>query len=194
MHPFDDSYKGTPPWDIGRPQREFLSLAESGDVTGDLIDLGCGTGEHSILFASRGHKVLGIDSAPHAIQKARMKAAERGSDAEFLVWDALEMKSIGRKFHAAIDCGLFHVFPDHERRAYVKNLASVVLSGGNYFMLCMSIQEPSDWGGPRRISREEIEESFSAGWRVDYVRPAVIETTFHPEGGKAWFSCITRLE
>lgn len=194
MSSFNDSYRGVPPWDIGHPQREFVRLAESGEVNGDLIDVGCGTGEHALFFASRGHKVLGVDSAPLAIEKARQNATERGSAAEFKTWDALDLASLGRKFQTALDSGLFHVFPDRERKAYVKGLAAVVLPGGKYFMLCFSDKEPLGWGGPRRVSRKEIEESFSDGWRVDYVRPATFESAFHSEGGKAWLSGITRLE
>jgi len=190
---FNDSYRGVPPWDIGRPQREFVKLAESGEVRGELIDVGCGTGEHAIYFASRGHKVLGVDSAPLAIEKARLKAAERGSSAEFKVCDALHMDALDRKFHTAIDSGLFHIFPDRERRAYVRSLAEAVVPGGKFFMLCFSDMEPVDWGGPRRISRGEIEGSFSAGWRVDFVRQATFESTFHQDGGKAWLSSVTRL-
>ncbi len=163
-------------------------------MSGDLIDVGCGTGEHAIFFASKGHRTLGVDSAPLAIEKARRKAAERGSPAEFQAWDALDLASLGRRFHTAVDSGLFHVFPDRERRAYVRSLAAAVLPGGKYFMLCFSDEEPVEWGGPRRVSRVEIEMSFSAGWRVDYVRPATFESAFHSDGGKAWLSSITRLE
>ena len=31
---FDAAYQGTPPWDIGRPQKEFVELA-GGERSGD---------------------------------------------------------------------------------------------------------------------------------------------------------------
>jgi 2-polyprenyl-3-methyl-5-hydroxy-6-metoxy-1,4-benzoquinol methylase len=61
MNFFNESYRGLPPWDIGRPQKEFVALSEKGKVNGDIIDVGCGTGEHAIFFASKGHRVLGVD-------------------------------------------------------------------------------------------------------------------------------------
>ncbi len=64
---FDSAYRGTPPWDIGRPQRELVKLEESGAIVGDVLDAGCGTGENSLFLASRGHKVLGVDSSERAI-------------------------------------------------------------------------------------------------------------------------------
>ncbi len=193
MSMFNDSYKGVPPWDIGRPQGEFVKLAERGEVRGEVIDVGCGTGEHSIFFASRGHDVLGVDSAPLAIEKAKVKAAQLGSKARFLVLDALDLGSLGRRFDAAVDSGLFHVFPDPQRAAYVKSLSQAVKPGGRYFMLCFSDKEPVDWGGPRRVARREIKDSFSDGWYIEYIRPARFESSFHKEGGEAWLSRIRKL-
>ena len=52
---FNEAYRGVPPWDLGRPQPEFARLAISEDLGNEIIDVGCGTGEHAILFASRGY-------------------------------------------------------------------------------------------------------------------------------------------
>ena len=191
---FNEAYRGVPPWDIGRPQGEFVRLAEEGKVMGDIIDVGCGTGENAMMFASKGHKVLGVDSAPLAIQKAIAKAKERKSRAEFMLADALDLPSIARKFDAAIDCGLFHVFSDSERRSFANSLRGVLNPEGVYFMLCFSDREPSDWGGPRRVSKEEIRDTFSSGWRVDWIHAGRFESAYHDEGGLAWLSSITRLK
>jgi SAM-dependent methyltransferase len=190
---FNEAYHGTPPWDIGRPQGEFVRLAEEGTVKGDVIDVGCGTGENAIMFASKGHKVLGVDSSPLAIRKAKAKAKERNSPADFMVADALDLASIGRRFDAAIDSGLFHIFSDRQRGSFAKSLWGVLNPGGMYFMLCFSDREPSDWGGPRRVTKEEILSTFSRDWRVDWIRQARFESQYHDEGGHAWLSSITRL-
>jgi SAM-dependent methyltransferase len=190
---FNEAYRGVPPWDIGRPQGEFVRLAEEGKVKVDVIDIGCGTGENAIMFASMGHKVLGVDSSPLAIEKAKAKGKQRKSPAEFVVANALDLDSIGRKFDAAIDCGLFHVFSDRERGSFAKSLRGVLNPGGVYFMLCFSDREPSDWGGPRRVTKEEIRSTFSSGWRVNWIRPARFESQYHDVGGHAWLSSITKL-
>src|SRR5580658_1179654 len=88
---FDESYAGTPPWDIGRPQPAFCGLAEAGAISGRVLDAGCGTGEHVIMVAQRGLDATGIDSAPSAIEKAQRKAAARGVSARFVVHDALRL-------------------------------------------------------------------------------------------------------
>ena len=87
---FDSAYRGTPPWDIGRPQKEFVELVRRGEITGSVLDIGCGTGEHALFFAGEGYEVWGIDSAPLAIQKAQEKADGRGLQVHFLVLNALE--------------------------------------------------------------------------------------------------------
>jgi SAM-dependent methyltransferase len=144
-----------------------------------------------MLFASRGHRVLGVDFAPRAIEKARAKAAERHSTAEFMVADALTLQSLGKTFDIALDSGLFHVFSDHERVDYVKALGAVLRPRGRYYMLCFSEREP-DWGGPRRIRKEEIVECFSSGWNVESIRPSRFESFDDGGEAEAWFCEISR--
>lgn len=40
-----------------------------------LLDLGCGTGNHTLPLARRGHRVTGIDRSPGMLARARVKAA-----------------------------------------------------------------------------------------------------------------------
>lgn len=191
---FDESYKGTPPWDIGRPQKEFILVEEEGELRGSVLDVGCGTGEHVLFFASRGHKAVGIDSSPRAIQKARQKAGERKiQDATFREANVLNLPDeLNQKFDNVTDCGLFHVFTDEERSQFAKNMHAILCNGGKYFMLCFSDLEPTSWGGPRRVSQEEIRKVFSDGWTINYIKEAYLETNLDFMTGKAWFSSIAR--
>ncbi len=190
---FDAAYEGVPPWDIGRPQREIARLVEEGRISGSVLDVGCGTGEHALLLSQRGHEVWGLDASPRAIRKAKRKRDQRGVACTFIVGDALDLAQFKRTFDAVIDCGLFHVFSDAERPRFAVSLAGVLRPGGVYHVLCFSEEEPTAWGGPRRVTQREIRETFDAGWRIDEIRPAVFETTIHPHGGKAWLASITRL-
>ena len=188
---FDSAYQGTPPWDIGRPQKEFVDLVRRGEITGSVLDIGCGTGEHALFFAGEGHEVWGIDSAPLAIRKAREKAAVRGLPVHFLVLDALELSLLNRKFDTATDSGLFHTLSDEDRPVFVDNLAAILSPAGNYFMLCFSDLEPGGYG-PRRITRGEIRDSFRDGWTINYIRPAVFESRTRADGPRAWLSSISK--
>jgi SAM-dependent methyltransferase len=188
---FDASYAGTPPWDIGRPQPAFLALAEAGAILGRVLDVGCGTGEHTLMAAGMGLEATGIDSAPAAIALAEAKASDRGLTAHFLVHDALQLASLGKQFETVLDCGLFHVLDDDDRRSFVENLRAVIQPGGRYFMLCFSDRQPGSFG-PRRITRDEIRASFAKGWQVDSIEPAKLDTRMGPDGILGWLACITR--
>ena len=57
-----------------------------GPVT--VIDIGCGDGRDSIFFATRGRKVLGLDRARVAVERARERASQAGvAQARFEVCD-----------------------------------------------------------------------------------------------------------
>ena len=188
---FDAFYTSTPPWDIGRPQPAFLALAEAGALRGRVLDVGCGTGEHALMAAGFGLEATGIDTAAKAIALAEAKARNRGLSAHFLVWNALQLASFGEQYDTVLDCGLFHVFDDEDRRSFVDNLAAVTRPGGHYFMLCFSELQPGDVG-PRRVRQDEIRASFASGWQVDSIEPAKIEITMGPDGVRAGLACITR--
>ena len=191
---FASLYSGQAPWDIGRTQKALIDVADR--ITGTLLDAGCGTGDNALYFASRGHKVTGIDFLAEPINRAKQKATERGVTATFLVKDALTLKDWSERFDNLIDSGLFHVFSDDDRRRYVEGLATVVKTGGKLFLLCFSDEEPGTQG-PRRVSRKEIEVAFAEGWSVESIEPTRFEVrpdlkdfTFSESGPKAWFVVV----
>ena len=193
---FESAYAGQAPWDIGRPQKSFVDVADQ--ITGSILDAGCGTGENALLFAKQGHKVTGIDYLAEPIKQAKHKAAERGLIATFLEMDAMSLKDLPEVFDNVIDSGLFHVFSDNDRRRYVDGLATVVKPGGRLFLLCFSDEEPGT-RGPRQVSRKEIDAAFAEGWKVESieptrfeVRPDLKDINFSEGGPKAWFVVVRR--
>jgi cyclopropane fatty-acyl-phospholipid synthase-like methyltransferase len=188
---FDSAYRGTPPWDIGRPQKEFVELVRRGEITGSVLDIGCGTGENALFFAGEGYEVWGIDSVPMPIQKAKEKAAGRGLKVHFLVLNTLDLFKLNRKFDTVTDSGLFHTLSDEDRPVFLDNLAAIMSPAGKYFMLCFSEHEPGGYG-PRRITQGEIQDSFRDGWLINYIRPAVFESHTRAEGSRAWFSSLSK--
>ena len=189
MGGFEEMYAGTPPWDIGRPQPQFVRLEEDGEITGSVLDIGCGTGENALFLAGRGHDVWGIDFAPTAIAKAKAKAKQRDLKATFRVSDALQLQKLGRTFDTVIDSGLFHTFDDRDRVRFPRSLASVLPHGGRYRMMCFSEREPGDWG-PRRVTQAEIRETFAKGWEIESIRAAKFEAIVEGGGAEAWLARI----
>jgi ubiquinone/menaquinone biosynthesis C-methylase UbiE len=188
---FDSSYRDRPPWDLGRPRQQFVELVRQGEITGPVLDLGCGTGENALFFAEQGLEVLGIDFAPRAIRLAEQKAKERGVRVQFRVQDALVLEGLGRTFMTATDSGFFHTLSDRDRPVFARSLAGVLVPGGRYFMISFSDREPPGYG-PRRVSEREIRECFRDGWSVQYILPTVIESAVKDPGPRGWLSLITK--
>lgn len=190
---WDASYRDGPaPWDMGRPQPAIVRLAAMRAFAGTVLDAGCGTGEHALLLASIGLRVLGVDVAETALAIAREKAVRRGLDVEFEVADALRLERLDRTFDRVLDVGLFHTFGADERRAYVAGLAAVTSPGGRVHLLCLSDAE-SDVPVPHPVGEAELRAAFTAPpWRVVSIEPERIETRFAERGVPAWLATIER--
>src|SRR5260370_28159964 len=111
QHPsWNSLYEGSPPWDIGRPQPDFVRLADAGKFHGHVLDVGCGTGEHVMLAASHGAAAMGVDVAELAIARARAKAKQRGISAMFEGGDVLHLARLRREFDLLADSCAVHRF------------------------------------------------------------------------------------
>jgi SAM-dependent methyltransferase len=190
---FEGAYReGDAPWDIGRPQPEVMRLAADGDVVGDVLDVGCGTGENALHLAALGHRVLGVDGSPTAVERARAKARARGLWVPFVVGDAFELGKLRRRFETALDCGLFHVFAPERRRLYAQSLCEVLAPGGTLHLLCFSDEQPPG-PGPYRIAQHEIGDAFRGIFTLTRVRPGRFESTLPTGGARAWVATLVRI-
>jgi SAM-dependent methyltransferase len=193
---WDSSYAGSvpPPWDIGHPQPAFARLAARGALAGQVLDVGCGTGEQTLLAASSGARALGVDLSPLAIERARAKAADRGITARFEVADALSLGDLELTFDTVTDSGLFHVFDDESRVRYVASLASVLRPAGRLYLMCFSDRQPGSFG-PRRVSQDELRAAFGDGWTIIAIEADTFEInpgSFGTVTAQAWLATIGR--
>jgi SAM-dependent methyltransferase len=191
---WDASYRDGPaPWDIGRPQPAIARLASEGGFSGAVLDAGCGTGENTLLVASLGLPVLGVDVAETALAMARKKAVDRVIEVEFAAADAFQLERLGRMFETVLDCGLFHTLEGDERSGYVVSLASVTKRDGTLYVLCFSDDGPDT--GPHPVSEEEVRAAFqrSNGWNLATLMRDRIQTRFHVDGAPAWLATIKRI-
>lgn len=190
---WDDAYAASPHWDLGRPQPAFRALADAGEIRGRVLDVGCGTGEHVLMAAALGLDATGVDFASAALHVAEGKARDRGLAARFLPHDARKLADLGESFDTVLDCGLFHIFGDQDRAAYVRGVRSVLRPGGRYFVLCFSDRQPGD-GGPRRVTRDDIDTAFADGWRIDSVERTTLDSPTRPDGVQGWLVALTTKE
>ena len=156
--------------------------------------MGCGTGENSLFLAQNGFTVTGVDITPTAIRVAKAKAVERKIKVDFRVGNALSLDLKQGQFSNVIDSGLFHTFTDADRPVYVGEIRRVLQIGGNYFMMCFCDKEPTDWGGPRRVSKQEILESFSPSFKINFVREARFATKIQDVGGLTYLTSATKAK
>jgi SAM-dependent methyltransferase len=161
---FDEAYRSrSAPWVIGEPQPAIVELQRAGLICSKVLDVGCGTGEHTILLTRLGYDVLGIDFSPHAVEQARANAAEKGADARFEVADATSLGS-DPGYQTIVDSALFHIFDDADRARYVRSLHAAVVPGGLVHVLALS--DAGRGFGPQ-VSETDIRESFGDGWVLE---------------------------
>lgn len=192
--PWDASYwDGPAPWDFGGPQPAVERVAAAGGFAGTVLDAGCGSGENTLVIASLGLPVLGVDVAETGLKMAREKASERGIAAEFASADALHLERLGRQFETVLDSGLFHTFNTEERQAYAASLASATKYGGTLYVLCFGDEGPDV--GPHPVRQEDLRMAFGpgSGWAIASIVPERVRTVFHDENGApAWLATVKR--
>jgi len=189
---WDQIYASGPRWDTGRPQPAFLALAETGKITGRVLDVGCGTGEHVLMCADLGLEATGLDICATAISAAQQKAHARGLTARFLQHDVRRLAELGQSFDTVLDSGLLvHVIDnDADRTAYLNGLQAIVATGGRYFVVCF--RTPQEASPARHLLLDDITACFARGWRVDATEPVVLDSRIDPDGVPAWLVALTR--
>jgi glutathione S-transferase/SAM-dependent methyltransferase len=191
---FVNAYDGgvPPPWDLGHAQPDLVALFDELSLSGSALDVGCGTGENVLELSRRGLDAWGLDTTPAAIAAAEKKREARGLAAIFVLGDALDLGALHRTFDTVLDCGLFHVLEDEERRRYVRELGHALRPGGRHLMLGFATNTRGF--GPRGYSPEELRAFFAGGFREVLVRPTSFQVTNGAVPQAAWVSVFVRAD
>lgn len=157
---------------------EFL-IRELGMSEGDtVLDIGCGTGRHSVELSRRGFRCTGIDQSPDMLEIARRTAGEAGVEVEFIEGDA-SSTSLDRRFdHAVCICeGAFCLMePGTDPLPYhtgiLRNIHGMLKPGGNLLLNALSAL---------RLIRLSSDEEVASG-KFDPVTTSVMEIHPGPDG------------
>jgi 2-polyprenyl-3-methyl-5-hydroxy-6-metoxy-1,4-benzoquinol methylase len=70
---------------------DFIEKEINYNKTASILDIGCGTGRHSIELSKRGYTVTGIDLSESMLKRARNKASEQNLKIDFQKHDARKL-------------------------------------------------------------------------------------------------------
>jgi len=105
-----------------------------------ILDMGCGTGRHSVELARRGYRMTGVDLSRGMLEQAKMAAAKAGVEIELIQADATEVK-LKPVFDGAICLceGSFGLLgSNHSARdqgyAILRNISDAIKPGGRLIL------------------------------------------------------------
>jgi 2-polyprenyl-3-methyl-5-hydroxy-6-metoxy-1,4-benzoquinol methylase len=136
--------------------QQMLALIESvlGHKPEDrVLDLGCGSGRHSISLAKKGYKnITGVDLSPTLLEVARRTAQEQGLNIRF---EQCDMRHLPAEWQFDLVINLFTSFgyfeTDEENAEVIGSIASKLVPGG--WLVCDFFN--STWLRHNLISHDE---------------------------------------
>ncbi|MBM3701247.1 MAG: class I SAM-dependent methyltransferase [Actinobacteria bacterium] len=122
-----------------------------------ILDLGCGTGRHTIEMAKRGYDVTGVDLSDSQLSRARDKAAKNRLDINFIKQDARNLSFLNEFELVIMICeGAFPLMETDEMNFKIlENAAKSLKENGKLifttlnglFPLCNSIEDFTNSSG-----------------------------------------------
>jgi ubiquinone/menaquinone biosynthesis C-methylase UbiE len=136
--------EGKPGWDDGEQwlawKAEIDGLMDDPGFpkTGALLELGCGAGDASLLFAEKGYQVSGIEISPAAVEWAREKFEGRDQKAELVVGGVTDLGRWGDgTFDIVIDGHCLHCIIGGDRGKVLSETYRVLKPGGLFYVSTM---------------------------------------------------------
>ena len=112
---------------INRLRRKHFSGAR-----GDVLDVGCGTGEN-FEYLNRAATVTALDISSEMIEEARRRQRQLGADIRLLIGDAQELPFAEARFDTVISAFSSCTFPDYA--AAFREMVRVTKPGGRVLLV-----------------------------------------------------------
>ena len=152
---------------------EVLADHAEGLKPGHALDLGCGSGGNAVWLAERGWKVTAVDFSEVAIEKARMRAADRGVEVEFAVSNVTTYQPDGQ--YDLITSFYIQLWPD-QRARMLSTAAEALAPGGRLlFVSHDKSSPPTGWSDEDLASLTTPEEVVSELLGLEIQRAEVVE-------------------
>ncbi|MFK0290581.1 class I SAM-dependent methyltransferase [Streptomyces sp. NPDC090442] len=161
------------PWQLDAPQPLIMELEAAGEITGPVLECGCGLGDNALFLADRGYDVIAFDAAPSAIERSRAKASATGSPATFTVADATDLHGIATPggFRTVVDSAMLHCLDADQRRAYLAGLRRVCAPGARLHVLCFRGELAEHLKMPAKTDEHSLREALRDDWTIRRMEP-----------------------
>ncbi len=158
----------------------FIERALDLPQAGDILDLCCGFGRHSVRLAQRGHRVTGVDLSAYNLAIAAENAAELGVAVDWREADMRDTGLPGTSMDAVINIfSAFGYFDDAGNQRVLDEVARVLRPGGRFLIdlinrdSLMRRFEPHSWAqrhdGSILLQRREFDAATGSNgmhWEV----------------------------
>ena len=118
-------------------QRLFTREESERTAPGKALDLGCGTGIHTVELAERGWAVTGVDSNARAVGRAKRRIAERGLHASAIQADVTNLSAddLGAGYDLFLDIGCYHGLTASQRASMGRAVTELANPGATLLLL-----------------------------------------------------------
>ena len=113
-----------------------------------VLDLGCGSGEHSRFLQSLGFETTGLDASPSQLEAARAEDPE----GRYLQASLTDLAAAALPLHGAALCvgnTLPHLVEEAQLRAFFGGLAACLEPGSPFLLQLLNYDRSLDRGGSR---------------------------------------------
>ena len=124
------------------------------------LDVGCGAGAEAVYLATRGFRVIGVDSSSAALERARERAEAAGVDVEWCRGNAFDLPLADASTDLVLDRGCLHTIDREDRPGYAAEIARVLAPGGRY--LLRGARDDDEEQGLIGIGGAEVDRLFPA--------------------------------
>lgn len=141
---FEKAYRtgehGWPVEGASAPVARFVERFKKERPAGRVLDIGCGEGRHTALFAKEGYQAVGLDYQPLALARARRISGNGAAkpNLRFMLGDVFHLPFRPEAFDVVLDYGCLHHIRRRDTPSYLKNVLPVLKPGGYFLLSCFS--------------------------------------------------------